>query len=932
MARTSLHGRETEVHHLSEAITAVAAGQGCVILVEGTAGLGKSRLLLEAATRARRAGIAVAGSETDEFHGLSPLASLLAAMRRSMPRIHWDAELETANALDDDQRLLIEQFTVVLQEITRRQPVLVTLDDLQWADPLMLLAARSATEQLAASPVMWLLSRRPWPTTPALDGVVSDMVGNGATVIELAPLPTSAVAEMAADVLGAAPDNALLVLLEKCAGNPFMVVELLRTLAEQDELVMDAASARFFPGGPSGSVYQRLSGRLSSLSPLTRQMLEVASIFGRLFDVRCVAQVLHRTVAELLPSLHEALGEDLVVEEGTQLGFRHALVREAAYSALPVSARRTLHREAADALRSVGGSAVDAAAHMTKGAEVGDAHAVALLVQASDELALIALGEAADLRLRAVDLMPPTDLRAQRVAETNGLLLLAEREEEGEALGEAAVQAKLPAELQARLHVQPAQTVRFGGRPAAALHPTRTALELQGVSNSTRALPLAAESNVHLVSADPRAALRAGEEAMATGREQADRAAPGRTLLTIGDAERMRGRLVGSLELIDHAVELLSSDSAGSGRIEAQWTRGRTLIALDRFDEASAAFQSAMQGANRLNIDRAAVPAHSSHAMLLLHQGALDDAMVQGDAGLVRAQELGSWSYAPELSAVLAEVAAYRGELEQARGHLRRGTSLTGERTGFAAQLAWASAVIEEAAGAEPSRVLSRLALIYEQLPDHVLALVLNPMIGPCLVALALRAGDGRRARVAAEAAESLGRGNPGVTSLAAAGMQARGLLNDDVDCLVAAARAFQASPRPLARARACEDAGLGLVHKCRSAQAVDHFMMALVEYERIGAHSPARRVRERLSSIAARDQERSAAGRPAFGWGSLTEAELRVARLAAGGLTNRSIANELSLSPHTVESHLRHTFHKLDIRSRVELTRIVLTHEPTDA
>ncbi len=66
---------------------------------------------------------------------------------------------------------------------------------------------------------------------------------------------------------------------------------------------------------------------------------------------------------------------------------------------------------------------------------------------------------------------------------------------------------------------------------------------------------------------------------------------------------------------------------------------------------------------------------------------------------------------------------------------------------------------------------------------------------------------------------------------------------------------------------------------------------------------------------------------RPSFGWASLTAAELRVGRLAATGLTNRAIAHELELSPHTVESHLRHAFHKLDVRSRVELTRVVLAH-----
>lgn len=72
------------------------------------------------------------------------------------------------------------------------------------------------------------------------------------------------------------------------------------------------------------------------------------------------------------------------------------------------------------------------------------------------------------------------------------------------------------------------------------------------------------------------------------------------------------------------------------------------------------------------------------------------------------------------------------------------------------------------------------------------------------------------------------------------------------------------------------------------------------------------------------------AAAHPRFGWASLTGGELRVARRAADGLTNRAIVRELSLSPHTVESHLRHAFRGLDIRSGVELTCVVLTYEPS--
>jgi DNA-binding CsgD family transcriptional regulator len=62
-------------------------------------------------------------------------------------------------------------------------------------------------------------------------------------------------------------------------------------------------------------------------------------------------------------------------------------------------------------------------------------------------------------------------------------------------------------------------------------------------------------------------------------------------------------------------------------------------------------------------------------------------------------------------------------------------------------------------------------------------------------------------------------------------------------------------------------------------------------------------------------------------GWKSLTDTELATARLVAQGLTNRRIANQLFISTHTVAFHLRQVFRKLDIRSRVELTRIALKH-----
>ncbi|WP_231591122.1 helix-turn-helix domain-containing protein [Saccharothrix sp. ST-888] len=72
----------------------------------------------------------------------------------------------------------------------------------------------------------------------------------------------------------------------------------------------------------------------------------------------------------------------------------------------------------------------------------------------------------------------------------------------------------------------------------------------------------------------------------------------------------------------------------------------------------------------------------------------------------------------------------------------------------------------------------------------------------------------------------------------------------------------------------------------------------------------------------------RARPGRISAGWHALTPAELRVARLVALGMTNRAVAEELFLSPHTVDAHLRQAFAKLDVSSRVQLTRQVLVHD----
>jgi len=136
----------------------------------------------------------------------------------------------------------------------------------------------------------------------------------------------------------------------------------------------------------------------------------------------------------------------------------------------------------------------------------------------------------------------------------------------------------------------------------------------------------------------------------------------------------------------------------------------------------------------------------------------------------------------------------------------------------------------------------------------------------------------------------------------------------------------FQRTPRRLELAAALEDLGVELIATGRE-DAIDVLSRTLALYAELGATRDARRVRSRLRELGVR--RRLVAAEPQKdGWGSLTTSELTVARLVAEGLTNREVAERLFVSPHTINSHLRHVFAKLGINSRVELARLARDYE----
>jgi DNA-binding CsgD family transcriptional regulator len=135
------------------------------------------------------------------------------------------------------------------------------------------------------------------------------------------------------------------------------------------------------------------------------------------------------------------------------------------------------------------------------------------------------------------------------------------------------------------------------------------------------------------------------------------------------------------------------------------------------------------------------------------------------------------------------------------------------------------------------------------------------------------------------------------------------------------AADLFGDSSRPLAQASALEDLGCHHLDQGSKEEAIEVFDQALILDVDAGAIWDAARVRRRLRELGVRRRV-ARSQTPVTGWESLTPAEAAVAELAVDGRTNREIAQQLFISPHTVNAHLRHVFDKMGVRSRVELTR----------
>jgi DNA-binding CsgD family transcriptional regulator len=898
------------------------------MLVEGEPGMGKTRLLAEAARVARRLAFRVGVGAAEPGAGVVELAPLMTALFDGSHPLLNRSGFRELHSLPEQRYWLLQDLQAMLERAALDGPLLISLDDLQWADSGTAAALRALPVRLAALPVAWILAFRPGRGSAPLLSAIEHLDRSGAETVALGPLDDAAVAQVAEDVMDAEPDDALLDLVRDAHGSPFMLTELISGLRDEDLIRVVAGQAELVEARLPRRVGVTMRERLRTVSPPAREAATVAASLGRRFSFADLANMLDRPPAPLLTPVEELIDGGMLVESGDHLAFRHDVTREAVRESVPVSARRALDRQAADVLLAAGATPVEVAAQIAASAGPGDEQAIRILLRAGEALATTDPGAGADLSRRALQLAPRDHpLRGPLLAQTAVLLHAAGRVDEARAFADTQLRDALPPEQEAEVLLSIAGM--FGIPPDTRVAAGRQALALRGLPARLRAHHLAAlfhnllvggrTEEAKAIQAETAAAVQASEDA-----NSAFAFALAETVTAYVD-----GRYQDALDLTEQAARAsIGTTDWARERLAQEW-RCETRTVLDHVDDSLRLAANSIAAAQR---DRNGWAIHIFEVWRgrQLHQlGRLDDARAILD-GQFSAETGDRFVGALDAAGIVAlgRVALHQGDGRLQRRTVRLARDLLEDATpNFRREAAWLLALQAMAAG-DPGAARGWLCALGEDQRTAILPLFpIDVTDEPQLVRIALAADDDELAAVTAAQADRRAQLNPRVPTIVATAAHACGLLRANITDLERAVGLFATGPRPLARASALEDLGVARARASATDSAIEALDGALALYTEAGASWDAGRVRGRLRDHGVR-RRLVARERADTGWGAMTDSELAVARRVAQGLTNREVAEQLFVSPHTVSSHLRSIFAKLDINSRLELARIAAEHD----
>jgi DNA-binding CsgD family transcriptional regulator/tetratricopeptide (TPR) repeat protein len=354
-------GRSEELAVLDAMLERAAAGAGGAVLVEGEAGIGKSRLMARLEAQADAAGVRVLIAECLQLaEGELAFAPIVSALRSVVEHAELldslDPTLRSAivalwpaagpsDARPGEREQLFEGVYRMLARLAARTPVLLIVEDVHWIDPSSRDLLSFLVHNARRDPIVLVATyrsdelHRAHPLRPFL----AELERSGrAERLELGGLSHAEVAEQIAAITGRLPDPASVAeIFARSEGNPFYVEELL--------------GAEGAGGGASGlpsSLREALLLRLLRFSAYAREVLSAAAVIGRSIDHRLLAGVVRGTEDELLAVLRDAAEHHILVtaRSGLAYRFRHALLREAIYEDTLPGERLRLHRAIAQAL------------------------------------------------------------------------------------------------------------------------------------------------------------------------------------------------------------------------------------------------------------------------------------------------------------------------------------------------------------------------------------------------------------------------------------------------------------------------------------------------------------------------------------------------------------------------------------------------------
>jgi DNA-binding CsgD family transcriptional regulator len=915
LSTAPIRGRAAELDVIGSLVTALRQGRGGVLVIEGPAGIGKSRLMAESRVLAEKAGLRTLFGQAYEYQQTVPFFSLFCATLHADPPVGDAAALRRLGSSADLSYWVVHDLSRAISAAATKTPLLIQLEDIHWADAGTLLALRALAAVPNDSPVLWVLSVRTGAGGPAVRDTISDLERQGAAFIQLAAMPRNGVIDMVEDAVRTRADVSLLNLADKAHGNPFLVTEMLGGLCEESRLRINRGCAVAEGEQLPRRLTENMRDRLDAMSDAAREVVQVAAVLPDLFTAALLAHMLDRRPAALVFAVDEAVRAHMLVEDGEHLRFRHDLLREATQQTLPPTLRRAIERQSATVMLELGASPAEVATQLARSADVGDQAAVKALRAAAQFMANSDKSGAADLSRRALELLPPEDSqRGALVVETVGLLNRSGRYQEADELAAAMLALMTPEdEAQTRLRT-PKAADALEDRVAE----NRRALQLSDISDVTRARHHAWLACNHAVSGLPRdESVIAAAVAAAEATEDPE----SRTICEISLAvlDSVDGYALRSLDRLERLDLRADGDDPTFTRSLAAIHHCNVLHFVGRAEEAMAVMMHGSDSARHEGSEVAAVLWASQGAMLHLAAGRLSAARATLEA---QAPQL--WGAASEMSMqrwlILAELAARIGDrnlmqdiVVEARAANPTGPTLVSRGAAYVLALAaWDRGDVHEA--------VRWLSCDGGQVLNPQWANSFDQLIFTARVAVA--AGDaGLRARVLSSV-EVLKRDRDELALFAAVLGHTRGILERDASALADAAIALRET-RPLLAACAAEDAGATLAQMGNNARAVDQLNYAVDSYVESEAVADARRVANTLRRLGV-ERRISTHPRNKIGWDSLTDAELKVVNLIADGATNTIVAEHLCLSPNTVKSHVRNAFAKLNIHSRAQLPSVM--------